>query len=143
MAHLPKIPIVVPEAALLERMKSVLEAGTKRDHNTEEVMKLLEKTCSELTRKDICTQVCSPKYCEEYGGKEWVQVLGLQDNRWVEVMACQASFFFPLMLMSRTGNVQTIGHERPGGDKSVWQAEAVGLGHRSHPDLQSASGEVA
>ena len=95
MAHLPKIPIVVPEAALLERMKSVLEAGTKRDHNTEEVMKLLEKTCSELTRKDISTQVCSPKYCEEYGGKEWVQVLGLQDNRWVEVMACQASFFFP------------------------------------------------
>ena len=107
MAHLPKIPIVVPEAALLERMKSVLGAGPRRDHNTEEVMKLLEKTCSELTRKDICTQVCSPKYCEEYGGKEWVQVLGLQDNRWVEVLYSLTDHFSNIVLLC-TGDVQAV-----------------------------------
>lgn len=99
MAHLPVTPVVVPEASLLDMMKLALMEATKvqpvvavdgaaaeqRSLNTREVMELLQKVCDELTRRDICTQVCSPKFCEEYGGAEWVQVLGLQDNRWVEV----------------------------------------------------------
>ena len=107
MAHLPVTPVVVPETALLERMKAILTAGAKQNHNTDEVMMLLQETCSELTRKDICTQVCSPKYCEEYGGKEWVQVLGLQDNRWVEVLYSLTDHFSNIFILC-TGDVQAV-----------------------------------
>ena len=104
MAHLSVAPVVVPEIRLLDLMKVALADAVNdrpavnngRCLNGEEVMRLLQNVCDELTRKDVCTQVCTPKFAAEFGGAEWVQVMGLLDNRWVEVIINPRLFLFLL-----------------------------------------------
>ena len=62
------------------------------------MLELLETVCNKLTRKDVSSQVCGPRFKEEYGGVEWVQCVGLVDNRWVEVNLVQLLQLTALLL---------------------------------------------
>lgn len=92
MATIPKMP----ESVLLDSMQEELdlagaekiqvaeaygEAGVDGTLGPDEVMRLLKRVLDGLTRKEATTQVCDPKYAEEYGGENFVHCFGLADGR--------------------------------------------------------------
>lgn len=91
----------MPENLLLESMQSELDlveaekvqvaeaygnvpgggAGVDATLHSDEVMRVLRTVLKGLTRTEVETQICGPKFTDEYGGKDYIHCIGLADNR--------------------------------------------------------------